>query len=60
LNRRPPAVIRLRAGSSIRGVGGTVHPAAEIISHPQYWDADYDIAVIKVRQTSLDSTAYTD
>ncbi|PNF41031.1 hypothetical protein B7P43_G08501 [Cryptotermes secundus] len=46
----PPASVRLRAGSSTKGVGGTVHPASEVVMHPDYWDADYDIAVIKVSE----------
>jgi hypothetical protein len=59
INRTSPMLIRLRAGSSIRGVGGTVHPASEVITHPEYWNADYDIAVIKVRlsDTKFDSAS---
>jgi hypothetical protein len=41
---------QFRAGSSIRGSGGTVHPAAQIITHPRfdYYDLDFDVAVAKV------------
>ncbi|XP_021922105.1 trypsin-1-like [Zootermopsis nevadensis] len=45
---RPPSLIRLRAGTSLKGIGGSLHPASEIVEHPEYWNADYDIAVIKV------------
>jgi hypothetical protein len=51
MNSAQPLLIRLRAGSSLKGVGGTVHPASEIAVHPEYRNADYDVAVIKVRQT---------
>jgi hypothetical protein len=27
-----------------------LHPASEIVVHPDYWNADYDVAVIKVRE----------
>ena len=42
---------RFRAGSSIRGSGGTLHQAIEKVLHPDYDNktADYDIAVLKVR-----------
>lgn len=45
---RPPSSISLRAGSSFTGIGGSLHPASEIVLHPQYGNADYDIAVVKL------------
>jgi hypothetical protein len=41
---------QFRAGSSIRGSGGTVHPVAQIIAHPLYddWITGFDVAVVKV------------
>jgi len=42
--------VQFRAGSSFTGSGGTVHPAAEIISHPlyDYITYDFDVAVVRV------------
>jgi hypothetical protein len=42
--------VQFRAGSSIRGSGGTLHPAAQIISHPLFDinTADFDVAVVRV------------
>jgi len=42
--------VQFRAGSSFIGSGGTVHPAAEIISHPlnNYSTFDFDVAVVRV------------
>ncbi|XP_067004201.2 trypsin-1-like [Anabrus simplex] len=42
--------ISLRAGTSSRGSGGSVHQAAQIISHSRYdsWTIDYDFALIRV------------
>ncbi|KAJ9588002.1 hypothetical protein L9F63_028189 [Diploptera punctata] len=44
--------IQIRAGTTTRGVGGTVHPASKIIPHPNHiWnstDNDYDICLIRV------------
>ena len=42
--------MRFRAGSSIRGSGGTVHPAAQLIADTRYdsWTIDFDVAVARV------------
>ena len=42
--------VQFRAGSSIRESGGTVHPAAQIIVHPNYstQTTDFDVAVVRV------------
>ena len=42
--------MQFRAGSSIRGSGGTVHPAAQLIADPRYddWTIDFDVAVARV------------
>ncbi|PSN49652.1 hypothetical protein C0J52_14793 [Blattella germanica] len=42
--------LQFRAGSSIRGSGGSIHRASDIIAHPQYnySTGEYDIAVVKV------------
>jgi len=42
--------VRFRAGSSIRGSGGTVHPAAQLIVDPHYdsWTIDFDVSVARV------------
>jgi hypothetical protein len=42
--------VQFRAGSSIRGSGGTLHPAAQLIVNPlyDYWTLDFDVAVAKV------------
>jgi hypothetical protein len=42
--------VRFRAGSSIRESGGSLHPAAQIISHPLFDinTADFDVAVVRV------------
>jgi len=42
--------VQFRAGSSIRGSGGTVHPAAQLTANPQYDDytIDFDVAVARV------------
>jgi hypothetical protein len=42
--------VRFRAGSSIRGSGGTVHPAAQLIADQRYesWTIDFDVAVAMV------------
>ncbi|PSN50116.1 hypothetical protein C0J52_04699 [Blattella germanica] len=42
--------IRIRAGSSIKQQGGSIHEISQVISHPKYVGADYDVAVIKVSQ----------
>ncbi|XP_069679941.1 trypsin-1-like [Periplaneta americana] len=43
-----PSEVTIRAGTSFVGTGGSVHSVSEIISHPDYKDKDYDIALIKV------------
>ena len=50
-NRISATNVRVRAGSSIRGSGGTLHQAVEIIVHPLYDDytVDFDVALIRVR-----------
>ncbi|KAJ9597896.1 hypothetical protein L9F63_011262, partial [Diploptera punctata] len=50
LQNKHKILIRLRAGSSTRGEGGTLHSASEIIVHPNHNNKtqDCDIAVIKV------------
>jgi len=42
--------VQFRAGSSIRGSDGTLHPAAQIISHPlnDYSNFDFNVAVVRV------------
>jgi len=49
-NRISASAVRFRAGSSIRGSGGTVHPAAQLIADPDYdsWTIDFDVAVARV------------
>ncbi|PSN50402.1 hypothetical protein C0J52_08570 [Blattella germanica] len=42
--------IRIRAGSSIKQQGGSIHAIAQVVSHPNYVGADYDVAVIRVSQ----------
>jgi hypothetical protein len=52
-NRISASNVQFRAGSSIRGQGGTLHPAAQIISHPlyDYSTLDFDVAVVRVSDT---------
>jgi hypothetical protein len=42
--------VQFRAGSSIRGQGGSLHPAAQLIAHPRYdyYTIDFDVAVARV------------
>jgi len=49
-NRISASNVQFRAGSSIRGQGGTLHPAAQLIIHPLYdsYTIDYDVAVANV------------
>ena len=49
-NRISASNVRFRAGSSIRGSGGSLHPAAQIIVHPlyDYNTLDFDVAVVRV------------
>jgi hypothetical protein len=49
-NRISASNVQFRAGSSIRGSGGTLHPAALLIADPRYesWTIDFDVAVARV------------
>jgi len=49
-NRIQANNVQFRAGSSFRGQGGTLHPAAQLILHPLYdsYTIDYDVAVARV------------
>jgi hypothetical protein len=49
-NRISASNVRFRAGSSIRGSGGTLHQASQLIAHPSYdaWTDDFDVAVASV------------
>ena len=49
-NRLSASNMLLRAGSSIRGSGGTVHPAAQFIVHPlfNWYHLDFNLALVKV------------
>ena len=49
-NRLSASNAQFRAGSSIRGQGGTTHPAADFIIHPQHnlYRRDFDVAVVRV------------
>jgi hypothetical protein len=49
-NRFPASNVQFRAGSSFRGSGGTLHPAAEVIANPLYefYTIDFDVAVARV------------
>jgi len=42
--------VQFRAGSSIRGSGGTLHPATVLIANPLYdsYTIDFDVAVARV------------
>jgi len=42
--------VQFRAGSSIRGSGGTLHPAEQIILHPGYeaYPNEFNVAVVRV------------
>jgi hypothetical protein len=42
--------VQFRAGSNIRGKGGSLHPASELIAHPRYdyYTIDFDVAVARV------------
>lgn len=43
------SLISLRAGSTIKGQGGSVHSAERLIPHPLYNGNDYDFALIRVK-----------
>jgi hypothetical protein len=49
-NRISASNVQIRAGSSIRGSGGTLHPVAQLIAHPRYdaFNYDFDLAVARV------------
>ena len=49
-NRISVPIVQFRACSSIRGSGGTLHPAAQIILHPRYnyKTLDFNVAVVRV------------
>ena len=49
-NRLSVSDVKFRAGSSMRGSGGTLHPAAEIITHPlfDWYNVDFNVAVVRV------------
>jgi hypothetical protein len=42
--------VQFRAGSSIRGTGGSIHPASQLIANPlyDYYTIDFDVAVARV------------
>lgn len=50
VHRVSPSRVQFRAGSSIRGKGGSVHLATELIAHPlyDYYTIDFDVAVVRV------------
>jgi len=54
-NRISASDVQFRAGSSIRGQGGTLHPAAQLILHPRfnYFNYDFDVAVCRVSDNVL-------
>jgi hypothetical protein len=54
-NRIPVSEVLFRAGSSIRGSGGTLHAVDQIIIHPRhsYWTMDFDVAVLRVSDNVL-------
>ena len=49
-NRISASYVRFRAGSSFRGSGGSLHPAAQLIANPLYdaFTYDFDVAVARV------------
>jgi len=49
-NRISAGNVQFRAGSSIRGSGGNLHPAAVLIANPLYdsYTIDFDVAVARV------------
>jgi len=42
--------VQFRSGSSLRGSGGTLHPACVLTAHPLYdpYTIDFDVAVARV------------
>jgi len=59
-NRISASTVQFRAGSSIRGSGGTLHTAAQIISHPLFDinTADFDVAVVRVSDIVYANTTF--
>ena len=49
-NRISASYVDFRAGSSYRGSGGTLYPAAQLIADPRYdpFTIDFDVAVARV------------
>jgi hypothetical protein len=47
--------VQFRAGSSRRGTGGSLHPAAEVIANPlyDYYTVDFDVALARVSFCNL-------
>jgi hypothetical protein len=47
--------VQFRAGSSFRGSGGSLHPAAELIADPRYdaYTLDFDVAVARVSDNAI-------
>jgi len=52
--------VEFRAGSSIRGSGGTVHPAAQIIVDPRYnhWSTGFDVGVGRVSDNVISNSIF--
>ncbi|GLV45339.1 Ser8 [Carabus blaptoides fortunei] len=44
-----PTSLKLRAGSTTHGIGGSMHAVEQFIYHPLYNGNDYDFAVIQVK-----------
>ena len=59
-NRISASFVQFRAGSSITGSGGSLHPAAQIISHPLYdYDTtDFDVAVVRVSENVRENVSF--
>jgi hypothetical protein len=54
-NRISASNVRFRAGSSIRGSGGSLHPASQLTANPRYdsYTIDFDVAVVRVSDNVL-------
>ena len=59
-NRVPVSDVQFRAGSSIRGSGGTLHPAEQIILHPGYcaYPYEFNVAVVRVSDNVSQNTIF--
>jgi len=59
-NRISASNVQFRAGSSIRGSGGTVRPAAQLIADPryEYWNKGFDVAVAMVSDNVLQTSIF--